>query len=209
MNFYKGISLWRDLLIAQMRNHLSAMQETRVRSLGQEGPLEMGMAIHSSILAWRIPWTEEPDRPPSTGSQRVIHDWTHSHAAQGHIACNWSLCVSRVGVREGFKARSNSTIPHRCKWSRSLVSDSLRPHGHGIFQARVLEWVAISFSRGSSRPRDRTLVSCIVSRRFTIWAIREVLHRCKMDPKHPPWDLEPLPRLVSPCLSVLQPGCSL
>ena len=44
---------------------------------------------------------------------------------------------------------------------------------HGIFQARVLEWVAISFSRGSSRPRDRTWVSHIVGRRFTIWATRE------------------------------------
>ena len=44
---------------------------------------------------------------------------------------------------------------------------------HGIFQARVLEWVAISFSRGSSQPRDQTQVSCIVGRRFTIWATRE------------------------------------
>ena len=43
-----------------MVKHLSEMQETRVRSLGQEGPLEKEMAIHSSILAWRIPWTEEP-----------------------------------------------------------------------------------------------------------------------------------------------------
>ena len=46
---------------------------------------------------------------------------------------------------------------------------------HGIFQAIVLEWIAISFSRGSSWPRDRTQVSCIVDRRFTIWATREVL----------------------------------
>ena len=46
---------------------------------------------------------------------------------------------------------------------------------HGIFQERVLEWVAISFSRGSSQPRDRTRVSCIVGRRFTIWATKEVI----------------------------------
>ena len=44
---------------------------------------------------------------------------------------------------------------------------------HGIFQARVLEWVAISFCRGSSRPRDRTRISCFAGRRFTIWATRE------------------------------------
>ena len=57
------------------------------------------------------------------------------------------------------------------KGSHSVVSDSLRPHGllvHGIFQARVLEWVAVSFSGGSSQPRDRTRVSHIAGRRFTV-----------------------------------------
>ena len=48
-----------------------AMQETQVQSLGQEDPLEEEMATHSSILAWRIPWTEEPGRLQSMGSQRV------------------------------------------------------------------------------------------------------------------------------------------
>ena len=48
--------------------------ETRVRSLGQEDPLEKAMATHSSTLAWKIPWTEEPGRLQSTGSQRVGHD---------------------------------------------------------------------------------------------------------------------------------------
>ena len=51
-----------------------AMQETWVQSLAQEDPLEKGMATHSSILAWRIPWTEEPGRLQSIGSQRVRHD---------------------------------------------------------------------------------------------------------------------------------------
>ena len=51
------------------------MQETRVRSLGWEDPLEKEMATHSIILAWRIPWTEEPGGLQSTGSQRVGHDW--------------------------------------------------------------------------------------------------------------------------------------
>ena len=53
---------------AQMVNNLPATWETRVRSLGQEDPLEKAMAIHSSILAWRIPWTEEPARLQSMGS---------------------------------------------------------------------------------------------------------------------------------------------
>ena len=50
------------------------MQETQVLSLDWEDPLEKGMAIHSSILAWTIPWTEEPGGPQSLGSQRVRHD---------------------------------------------------------------------------------------------------------------------------------------
>ena len=50
-------------LVAQMVKHLSAVWETQVRSLGWEDPLQKGMAIHSSILAWRIPWTEEPGGP--------------------------------------------------------------------------------------------------------------------------------------------------
>ena len=54
--------------------NLPAMQETRVRSLGQEDPLEMGMATHSSILAWRIPWTEEPGGLQSMGFRRVRND---------------------------------------------------------------------------------------------------------------------------------------
>ena len=54
------------------------MQETRVRSQGQEDPLEKEMAIHSSILAQEIPWTEEPGGLQSTGLQRVGHDWAIS-----------------------------------------------------------------------------------------------------------------------------------
>ena len=60
--------------VVQLVKNLPAVQETRVQSLGREDPLEKGMATHSSILAWRIPWTEEPDRLQSTGSLRVGHD---------------------------------------------------------------------------------------------------------------------------------------
>ena len=70
-----------------------------------------------------------------------------------------------------------------CWWlheseSHSVLSDSLRPHGlstvHGILQARILEWVAFPFCRGSSQPRDRTQVSHIAGGFFTSWATREV-----------------------------------
>ena len=53
---------------------LSIMQETRVRALGWEDPLEKEMAIHSSTIAWKIPWTEEPGRLQSIGSQKVRHN---------------------------------------------------------------------------------------------------------------------------------------
>ena len=60
--------------MAQTVKPLPAVQETWVRFLGQEDPLEKEMAIHSSTLAWKIPWMEEPDRLQSMGFQRVRHD---------------------------------------------------------------------------------------------------------------------------------------
>ena len=60
--------------MAQMVKNLPAMEETRVQSLGWEDPLGKGMTIHSSILAWMIPWIEEPGRLQSMGSQRVGHN---------------------------------------------------------------------------------------------------------------------------------------
>ena len=64
----------RASLVAQMLKRLPGMWETRVRSLGQEDPLEKEMATQSSTLAWKIPWTEEPGMLQSMGSQRVGHD---------------------------------------------------------------------------------------------------------------------------------------
>ena len=61
---------WASLVVQMVKN-LPAMRETWVRSLGWEDPLEKGTAIHSSTLAWTIPWTEEPDRLKSMGSHRV------------------------------------------------------------------------------------------------------------------------------------------
>ena len=58
--------------MAQRLKRLPAMQETKVRSLGQEDPMEKKVATHSSILAWRIPWREEPGRLQSMGSQTVV-----------------------------------------------------------------------------------------------------------------------------------------
>ena len=73
VNIESVMLVWASL-VAQRLKHLPPMQETWVQSLGQEDPLEKEMATHSSILAWRIPWTEEPSGLQSMGSQRVRHD---------------------------------------------------------------------------------------------------------------------------------------
>ena len=61
-------------MLAERVKHLPAMQETQVRSLGREDPLEKEIATHSSTLAWKIPWTEEPGRLQPMGSLGVGHD---------------------------------------------------------------------------------------------------------------------------------------
>ena len=83
--------------MAQMVKNLPAMQEIQVWSLGQEDPLEKQMATYSSILAWRIPWTENPDESQFMGykeldkTERLTHTHTHTHA-HTHIAGEKILC---------------------------------------------------------------------------------------------------------------------
>ena len=86
------------------------------------------------------------------------------------------LCLSPHFKSESEVAQSCPTLcdPIDCSLPGSSV--------HGIFQAIVLEWIAISFSRGSSQPRARTRVSWIVDRRFTVWATREVNLTSKLPP---------------------------
>ena len=74
-------SLWPQApLVAQMVKNPPSVREIWIRSLGWEDPLEEGMETHSSILAWTIPWTEEPGKLQSMGSQRVRYDWTTKHS---------------------------------------------------------------------------------------------------------------------------------
>ena len=111
--FARGLGVFGASLVAQMVKNLPAMRKTWVRSLGWDDPLEEGMAVHSSVLAWRIPGTGKPGGLPSMGLQ-----------------------------------------------PRSSV--------HGILQARILEWVAMLSSRGSSQLRFQTQVSSIAGRFFII-----------------------------------------
>ena len=87
---------WRAYLVTQMVKNLPAVQETWVWSLGREDCLEKEMATHSSTLAWRIPWTEEPGGLQSTGLQRVGHDWmtnTFTFPLSGCLQCFPSAAV--------------------------------------------------------------------------------------------------------------------
>ena len=89
--FLFNASVNRASLVAQMVKHLPAMRETWVRSLGRKDPLEKEMATHSSTLAWKIPWKEDPGRLQSMGSQRVRHDWATSLSFCKH-RCQIALC---------------------------------------------------------------------------------------------------------------------
>ena len=87
------------------------------------------------------------------------------------MSCLFASGDQSIGKKESQVTQSCLTLcePIDCR----LPDFSI----HGIFQARILEWVAISFSRGSSQPRDQTQVSCIVGRRLTVWATREAMLR--------------------------------
>ena len=74
------------------------MQETQVQSLGWEDILEKGMATHSSILAWRIPWTEEPGGLQSMGSQKVGHNWTTNT-----LAMFWTFYLNKGNKNKNYQ----------------------------------------------------------------------------------------------------------
>ena len=198
------------------------------------------MGPHSSTLAWKIAWVEEPGRLQPTGSRRFGHDWATSLSLfifvywrrkwqptpvflPGESQWRWSLVgchlwgpaelgsdlavaaakvvskqwicnagevdyvsitmlsrsetktqVSKTLVCNKSMACGESKVVQSCPTLCDPMDSSLpRSSIHGIFQATVLEWVAISFSRRSSQPRDRTQVSRVVGRHFTIWATRE------------------------------------
>ena len=98
-------------LVAQRLKHLPAMWETWVRSLGREDPLEKEMATHSSILAWRIPWTEEPGGLQSTGSQRVRHDWATSlHFTSLHFTFHPSAKVLKAFLQNFIELTKDDVI---------------------------------------------------------------------------------------------------
>ena len=99
-------------LVAQMVKNLPAMQETQVWSLGQEDPLEKGMATHSSILALENPWTEGPGGLQSLGLQRVGHDWSdfHINTETTNTLCSKMSSASNVG-KSACRGKIRGGIP--------------------------------------------------------------------------------------------------
>ena len=111
---------------------LPTMRETRVRSLGWEDPLEKEMAIHSSTIAWKIPWTEEPGRLLSMGSQRVGHDWATSHAE-----CEWFLF--NIYIIKANREGNGNPLQYSCL-ENSMDREAWQSAVHGV--ARVeCNWV--------------------------------------------------------------------
>jgi len=128
------------------------MQETRVRSLGWDDPLEKGMSTHSSILAWEISWTEEPGGLQCMGSQRAGHDWETEHT-QSHLSCqekkgNTKFWSGPIQNRDVLFHIYHPRIFHFPVW---LSADLLYP------SRQLLH----SLSQGIFPTRDWTHVSCV------------------------------------------------
>ena len=168
-------------LVPQTVERLPAMQETGVWSLGQEDSLEKEMATQSTILAWKIPWREEPGRLRSMGSQRVGHDWATSFSF-------FTLCtVYNSQDKETIKMSINTwmdkeDVLYIYSEGHLVVFGSLRLHW--LYPARLLcPWNSPGKNTGVGchallqgifpTPRDWTQVSGFASGFFTVWAPRE------------------------------------
>ena len=141
-----------------------------VQSLGLEDHLKEGMATHSSILAWRVPWTEEPGELQSMGSQKVGHNLatkqqqvvaavtTQRYTSKCFMCKNTLMFIQNflntckcLSVTACMHAKSFQKCPTLCNpMDCSPPGSSV----HGILQARILMWVIMPSSRGSSPPRD-------------------------------------------------------
>ena len=126
---------WASLM-AQMVKNLPATQETWVQSLGWKDPLEKGMATHSSILAWRIPWTEEPGALQSVGSQRVGHEWATT--TNMNISC-YSFCSSILDMGFLVAQMVKNRTAMQETWVRSLGWEDPLKKGTTTYSS-ILAW---------------------------------------------------------------------
>ena len=172
---------WASLL-AQLVKNPPAMWEIWVPFLGWEDPLEKGKATHSSILIWRIsPWGHKESDTTDQLSlvclkfifmsiylcicEQVKEDWKKGRRKEER---KWKQDWSNIFFQGSEVKVAQSCLILCDPLYHNLPGSSV----HGILQARILEWVAISFSRGSSQPRDQTQVSHIAGGFFIIWPTR-------------------------------------
>ena len=127
---------WASLM-ARMVKNLPATQETWVQSLGWKDPLEKGMATHSSILAWRIPWTEEPGALQSVGSQRVGHEWATTTNIM-NISC-YSFCSSILDMGFLVAQMVKNRTAMQETWVRSLGWEDPLKKGTTTYSS-ILAW---------------------------------------------------------------------
>ena len=110
-------------LMAQTVKRLSAMQDTQVWSLGWEDPLKKEMTAHSSILAWKIPWIDEPGKLPSMGSQRVRDDWAISlHFTSLHFTSLGCIQFPSQNSRQEIWVNLHLNRLNSSHWSNHLVT---------------------------------------------------------------------------------------
>ena len=144
------------------------------------------MATRSSVLAWRIPGMVESDGLPSMGSHRVGHDWSDAAAAAAAAAAVYIyICMYvcmyvyiymyvRILAWEGsWTEEPGDLATKQQQYNNCLVTESPGSSVHEPSQARILERAAISFSQGSSRPRDQSHVPCIGRQILYHWATWE------------------------------------
>ena len=127
--FFSSLECVWDFPGGPVVKNLPAMQETWVWSLGWEDSLEEGMATHSSTLAWRIPWTEEPDRLQSMGLHRVGHDWSNLAAACiCGLSCDTWADITRAACKPRLKIMGSvfcTIFPLTVNWKLEQFSFNL------------------------------------------------------------------------------------
>ena len=159
------------------KKNLPAVQEMQLPSLGWEDPTEKEMAIHSSILAWEIPWTVESGGLQSMGSQKsqtqlsnccccvasVVSDSVQPHRQQlSRLPRPWDSPGKNTGVGCHFRlqcmtVKSESEVAQSCLTLSDPMDCSLPASPvYGIFQARVLEWGAIAFSNLATKQQQKS-----------------------------------------------------
>ena len=143
-------SLVGTSLVAQRIKRLPTMRETWIWSLGRQDPLEKEMATHSSILAWRIPWMEEPSRLQSAGSQRVRHDWVTSLT---HL-CKVQISGQGINRLPSIFTWTFHTYLWKIKTSKEKKNPALREGDFSlIFQAKEKGGVTITYEKTITKVR--------------------------------------------------------